>query len=151
MIFFFWKTGILEFPKITLCKRFTKTHRHIVMVKLIDITFNKGLKCHISSVHEKISYLCKICNISFSQSQHLKRHMHEIHERESPFKCLICGSNFRRNSDLKKHVLKKHIFSSSSQSLHEFVNLCYVLWRITDQISVRTITGLCSFHLKLAT
>ena len=116
-----------SFSKNLGCKRLKQTHRHTIMVNLIDITFNKGLKSHISSVHEKISYLCEICNISFSQSHHLKRHKHEIHEREIPFKCLICESNFRRNSDLKKHVLKKHIFTSSSQSLHEFMNFCYVL------------------------
>ena len=113
------KRFILKKP---VCKRLKQTHRYTIMVNLIDITFNKGLKSHISSVHEKISYLCEICNISFSQSHHLKRHKHEIHEREIPFKCLICGSNFRRNSDLKKHVLKKHIFTSSRQSLHEFTN-----------------------------
>ena len=67
------------------------------------------LKKHIHAVHEgHKDYKCESCGKSFSDAQYLKKHMHTIHEGHKNYKCESCGKSFSEEGTLKRHIRTIH-------------------------------------------
>ena len=55
-------------------------------------------------VHGTVQYPFTVCSKTFSQADHLRRHIPGAHEEErSEFKCDECGKVFNEKSNLKQH------------------------------------------------
>ncbi|XP_072854240.2 uncharacterized protein LOC110077044 [Pogona vitticeps] len=69
-----------------------------------DNTLNTGqLFCAVRKPEESSkSYLCPICNKSFSKSNLLSKHK-VIHRQDKPYKCKECGMAFVQLARLKRH------------------------------------------------
>lgn len=49
-------------------------------------------------------FYCKLCALSFVSTRLLRRHRHEVHERdERPHPCVYCDKRFKRFSTLQDH------------------------------------------------
>ncbi|XP_026482816.1 uncharacterized protein LOC113391056 [Ctenocephalides felis] len=80
-----------------------------------EVTIEEEIK---QEVVELPIYECDICNRSFAESDHLKKHMVDhipSNSKECPFKCEICYKAFNRLSVLKVHMLIHSDKSSSVQ------------------------------------
>ena len=68
----------------------------------------KDLNRHIERVHEKNNrFRCEICDTSFFNSAHLKRHL-DVHGNTRPHNCNICDAKFKRKEHLGTHLKTKH-------------------------------------------
>ena len=54
---------------------------------------------------EQLPYLCSLCNKSFTENEHLTRHMLYKHNRQKLHPWAICGTEFNLEADLTKHML----------------------------------------------
>lgn len=68
------------------------------------------LKFHISSVHEgKKIFQCKFCPKQYTQSNNLKIHMQNSHEKANSInKCNWCNKNFSGIGPLNRHIRVIH-------------------------------------------
>ena len=55
----------------------------------------------------------------FSQAQHLKKHIHTIHEGHKDYKCDSCGKLFSRDASLKRHIQTVHEGHQKNQSIDD--------------------------------
>ncbi|KAL6945361.1 hypothetical protein ACO0QE_002812 [Hanseniaspora vineae] len=53
------------------------------------------------------SYVCLLCNKSFSSGHHLTRHKNSVHCEAKPFSCPKCGKPFKRRDHVLQHLNKK--------------------------------------------
>ncbi len=75
----------------------------------------KQVQTHMDVAHHRVVSFCKICEIAFSEEQHLQAHHVAMHvpkksevKTEVPFKCSVCSSKFDRLIDLNKHIKATH-------------------------------------------
>ncbi|XP_026482986.1 zinc finger protein 675-like [Ctenocephalides felis] len=77
---------------------------------------------------ETPTYECDICNRSFAESDHLKKHMADhipSNSKESPFKCEICYKTFNQLRNVKKHMLihsgslKRHMLTHKREHFYK--------------------------------
>ena len=47
---------------------------------------------------------CDACNSFFKTKTNLKAHIELVHEGKKPFRCIICEASFAQNAHLKRHV-----------------------------------------------
>ena len=67
---------------------------------------NRGLKYHISSVHEeKKQVMCQICGKTFQHKKSLSGHIATTHEGKKPFKCNICDYSCLLKIDMNRQCL----------------------------------------------
>ena len=67
------------------------------------------LKSHIHTVHEgHKDYKCESCGKLFFRAGALKKHIHRLHEGHKDYKCESCGKSFSQSGDLKKHINRIH-------------------------------------------
>ena len=59
-------------------------------------------------IHKKITYKCKQCEKTFTDSGNLKRHVKAVHEGTKDYKCDYCGKSFSEPGKLKRHVKAVH-------------------------------------------
>ncbi|XP_022084976.1 zinc finger protein 91-like [Acanthaster planci] len=64
----------------------------------------RGRFCHGGKAHSKGSFICKVCNKSFSLRGNLNMHQ-LVHTGEKSFLCDICGHVYARNQALKDHQM----------------------------------------------
>ena len=78
--------------------------------KNMNATFaTKGaLKTHVSSVHEKKSFGCNICEKTYPNNSRLKRHIAIVHEKKKSLICDICKKTFSEKSTLENHIKTVH-------------------------------------------
>ena len=57
---------------------------------------------------EEKRYSCKLCGITFSRTNSLKRHVLSIHEQRRPYACPQCPQKFKIKYHLQKHVERAH-------------------------------------------
>ena len=67
---------------------------------------NRHLKTHEKDTNEK--YECDKCLKSFSQTNFLKKHQNEVHDKVKAFECHVCNKRFGRNWALKVHKANVH-------------------------------------------
>ncbi len=48
-------------------------------------------------------HCCRVCNISFKKTSHLRRHM-KTHQNECQYKCLYCGNTCASQDELSAHI-----------------------------------------------
>lgn len=53
------------------------------------------------------SYVCLLCDKSFSSGHHLTRHKNSVHCEAKPFSCPKCGKPFKRRDHVLQHLNKK--------------------------------------------
>ena len=78
---------------------------------LCEVTFSNSsnLKRHVVSVHDKKkSFECDICEVSFSHKSLLKKHVASVHEKNKQFKCEICEKPFSKKGLVKRHISSVH-------------------------------------------
>lgn len=63
---------------------------------------------HELSHSEKNNYQCLYCDMSFTVSYKLKRHVNAVHTQAIQFECNDCPYISRYKADLKRHVLTYH-------------------------------------------
>ncbi|XP_026462851.1 zinc finger protein 710-like, partial [Ctenocephalides felis] len=83
-----------------------------------EVTIEEEVK---QELVESSIYECDICNRSFPESDHLKKHMADhipSNSKECSFKCEVCYKAFNRLSNLKRHML-----IHSGEGAHD-CNLC---------------------------
>ena len=56
----------------------------------------------------KITNVNHVANPFLGQSQHLKRHIHIVHEEHKDYKCEYCSKAFALEQNLKKHIQAVH-------------------------------------------
>ena len=70
------------------------------------------LKRHVLAVHEGIKddkrYFCEQCGKSFVQSQGLKRHIENVHEKSKIYQCDLCDKSYNRPYRLEEHKMTVH-------------------------------------------
>lgn len=67
-----------------------------------------GLKRHVSAIHlQQKSFLCDVCNKSFSRQSFLKQHKQAVHEKVR-FSCSHCCKSFSRQNLLNNHIKTVH-------------------------------------------
>ena len=58
-----------------------------------------------SNVHErKKDFLCELCDKSYTQKHHLKRHVEVTHDKIKNFECETCYKIFATKDGLKRHI-----------------------------------------------
>ena len=80
---------------------------------LAELASKKGLKTHISAVHEgiKCQYekgVCPICDKVFSNKSYVAIHMATFHEGERPHECSKCGAKYKHKNSLLSHISSVH-------------------------------------------
>jgi uncharacterized Zn-finger protein len=78
---------------------------------LCNMTFSTSgsLNRHIQAVHEGIKpYKCDICQATFTQKTTLKDHISCIHEGKKPFHCSKCDKTFAQRSNMIRHYETRH-------------------------------------------
>ena len=73
--------------------------------------FNKSdLKKHKKSLHDGVTYACKICQRSYSWKENLNAHMKTTHKigKIKEFKCIPCDLEYSNHTGLRFHKLSKH-------------------------------------------
>ena len=53
--------------------------------------------------------MCKICQKTFAQLTHLKKHILCIHETEKPYYCEICKGYYKVETDFEEKISKIHL------------------------------------------
>ncbi|XP_075224331.1 uncharacterized protein LOC142326076 isoform X12 [Lycorma delicatula] len=80
-----------------ICGYFAETYRHY----LKHLIFHKNKTCHI-------------CNRSFKEISHLRRHIRYVHTKEIEyFPCNICGKLLKRRDYLTQHIRSVHLDQSA--------------------------------------
>ena len=94
-----------------------------------------SLNKHIQSIHDKVEYVCHVCNAIFYLKSNLKRHIERhknveerkfqcpmcpklvvklkkhirlVHEKSRPYVCSICNFAFGQRVNLKVHISGFH-------------------------------------------
>ena len=80
---------------------------------LAELASKKGLKTHISAVHEgiKCQYekgVCPICDKVFSNKSYVAIHIATFHEGERPHECSKCGAKYKHQNSLLGHISSVH-------------------------------------------
>ena len=70
-----------------------------------------SLSCFISShfYQKEFRYSCENCHRTFTNTDHLQRHIRQMHAGARSYPCPECGKTFGTSSGLKQH---QHIHSS---------------------------------------
>ena len=70
----------------------------------LNIQENQEIPSEINEqVHERNKpYSCPLCDLSFSKSDNLQRHIARVHE------CSICNQSFVEKKDMKRHIKSVH-------------------------------------------
>lgn len=63
-------------------------------------------------------FKCEDCNIPFTSSKHLKRHIKNQHNRDCIFKCLTCGKEIQYKDNMKRHVENQHGIDQVKENIH---------------------------------
>ena len=77
----------------------------------LSTLLKKNLGKHMKYVHEKVkNFCCEICSKTFGRTEHLKRHIEDMHEEhgENLHNCEQCDSSFRKEDQLKVHIRYVH-------------------------------------------
>ena len=67
------------------------------------------LKLHVRSIHEGIKYDCNVCDKSFTQRPHLKKHKITVHLSSENLPCKICDFKGKTQEHLNKHIKNMHL------------------------------------------
>ncbi|XP_065363298.1 zinc finger protein 91-like [Calliphora vicina] len=87
------------------------THKCSYCKRSYRVLYN--LNRHIRSVHLfKNNLECKVCNVSFSRIDVLKRHM-QLHSDEKNYRCLLCSQSFKTRDYLYAHSKTHHSENSA--------------------------------------
>ena len=76
--------------------------------KICQIKFSTkhSFKRHFLSIHEKLVFICKICDMTFHSKQ--DNTLHQITQHKYIFKCDNCERTFKAKRTLNRHVRLKH-------------------------------------------
>ena len=70
----------------------------------ISFSMTKSLKKHMLQHDRKKPHSCKQCGYSTIKADHLKTHM-LVHSREKPFDCMQCNCSCTQAGALKEHMV----------------------------------------------
>ena len=64
---------------------------------------SSALRHHIQSVHDKISYKCSLCPMTFKTNHERLDHNHIIHSTDLKYQCKYCGIRKRSTAAIQNH------------------------------------------------
>ena len=56
----------------------------------------------------KVSHLCVLCGLKFTQRGNLVKHIKSVHDKSMVCSCDTCGSKFSTKYTLKAHIMAVH-------------------------------------------